>query len=252
MGLADFNVSIHPPSGIGVWRQLYVEFIKLLEPVSVIELGSGSADFLGALPNSMRRVGIDAGERFKDEFSACGAEFYVADLDHDRLPDIGTFDVVVCSDVFEHLLYPETTLNTIRSLLGEEGVALTHVPNEFHWRRTLSIMLGRSDAVYYHKGCEEWENPHLRRFTDLGFRRFLGKRFAFSLKLMDLRYGMLARTLGKIGISPPLALELGPTYASTDSERQIAKRLVKVNMRLVDVNPTSQIAGGPGGRWMRR
>ncbi len=231
MSLAQINERVHPSAhNLGGWRALYLTFIEKLEPVSVLEIGCGGAAFIERLPAHIRRAGIDGGLRFENEVAAVGAEFYAIDLDHDVLPDLGPFDVVVCSDVLEHLLYPMRTLEYTSALLPT-GVLFSHVPNEFHWRRTLKIMAGRASAVYFHHGSEEWENPHLRRFTDLGFMRLLKRHFAYNLPLTDLRYTRVARLFQKVGLKPPYCLQGGPTYASTNDAATF-RELAVVKRRL--------------------
>lgn len=174
MTLAEFNRQVHVPKGIGGWRALYLKLIREIEPGSVLEIGSGDPSFLTAVSNAARRAAIDSGDRFRADFAEAGCDFYSLDLDRDSLPDIGTFDVIVCSDVLEHLVYPKRTLDFVGERLSPAGVLFSHVPNEFTLRRTVQIMLGRHDAMYFHGDCREWENPHRRRFTDTGFRSLLG------------------------------------------------------------------------------
>lgn len=218
MTLAEFNRKVHVPKGVGGWRALYLKLIGEIDPESVLEVGSGDPAFLRAVSGVARRAAIDSGDRFQAAFEEAGCDFYSLDLDHDSLPDIGTFDVIVCSDVLEHLIYPRRTLDYIEQRLSPAGVLFSHVPNEFTLGQTVQIMLGRQGAMYFHRDCEEWENPHLRRFTDTGFRSLLGHYFPHSLKLTDLHYKGLSKSLARLGIEPPYCLQKGPTYASTRSE----------------------------------
>lgn len=231
MSLAQFNERVLPGAQkLGGWRALYLTFIDQLNPRSILEIGCGGTAFLERLPSDIRRVAIDGGDRFASDVESLGAEFHAVDLDHDELPAIGPFDTVVCSDVLEHLIYPARTIEYAAGLTGE-GIFFSHVPNEFHWRRTLRIMLGRADTVYFHHGCEEWENPHLRRFSDAGFRRLLKRHFAYNLPLTDLRYTRVARLFQKVGHKPPYCLQGGPTYASTNDAATF-RELAVVKRRL--------------------
>jgi len=63
-----------------------------------------------------------------------------------------------------------------------------------------------------------------RRFSDIGYQRFLSRRFAHNLKLSDLRYGRLARLVRAMGLGVPYCLQGGPTYASTN-DPEVFKRL---------------------------
>jgi hypothetical protein len=101
-------------------------------------------------------------------------------------------------------------------------VLFAHVPNEFRLN-TISTMLGRRTSVRYHKGFEEWEDPHLRRFTDLGFDKFLARHFEHRLRIVDLRYTSIMRLLSRLGLSMPLFLEYGPTYLCTNDPHRFAE-----------------------------
>ncbi len=217
--------------GIGGWRAIYLRLISALTPSSVIEIGAGSPDFLDQVA-AVSRIAVDIGQRFADEFQAHGIAFACRDIERDDLSDLGPAEVVVCSDVFEHLMSPATALDRIADTLAAEGILLSHVPNEFRPRHMFRIMMGRGESVKFHSGHAEWEDPHFRRFTDIGYRAFLARRFRHSLVLTDLRNGRLARIMTRVGLAVPYCLQEGPTYASTNSPSAY-QRLVEVKRTLV-------------------
>jgi len=91
---------------------------------------------------------------------------------------------------------PAAALDRIAELIGFHGVLFSHVPNEYRLGHILKVMLDRGGTVQFHNAATEWEDPHFRRFSDIGYQRFLSRRFAHNLKLSDLRYGRLARLVG--------------------------------------------------------
>jgi hypothetical protein len=201
--------------GVGGWRKLYLSFIEDLAPYAVIELGAGAPEFLGQVEAS-RRVAVDVGRRFAEDFKSRGIEFACRDLEKDGLEDLAPVDVAICSDVFEHLINPAAALDSIAGLIGDHGVLFSHVPNEYKLSHVLKVMLDRTETVQFHGGAPEWEDPHFRRFSDIGYRQFLSRRFQYNLKLSDLRYGRLARISRALGLGVPYCLQGGPTYASTN------------------------------------
>ncbi len=213
---AQYNVEIHRPKGLGGWRSLYLQFIRHMDIVSLIEVGAGAPAFLKAVqcPN---KTAVDAGRRWADEFRESKIDFIKLDLDNDSLPRIGPFDVAVCSDVFEHLLYPDRTLAFLHSILSDDGFLFSHVPNEFALRKTIRVMVGRSESLYSHQHCEEFNDPHLHRFTKIGFGKFLRREFHYNLFIGDLKYRKIQRLLRKLRLPVPYALEYGPTFVSTNS-----------------------------------
>lgn len=212
--------------GVGGWRKLYLAFLEDLAPYAVIELGAGAPEFLDRV-EATRRVAVDVGQRYADAFRDRGIEFACRDLEKDTLDDLGPVDVAICSDVFEHLINPAVALERIAELLGEHGVLFSHVPNEYRLGHVLKVMLNRKPTVQFHGTSNEWEDPHFRRFSDVGYRRFLSRRFQYNLKLSDLRYGRGARLVKSLGLNVPYCLEGGPTYASTN-DAQIFARLTEL------------------------
>jgi len=215
--LANYNIEVHRPKGAGRWRMLYAEFMKRLEINSIVEFGSGSPDFLKTVYAS-RKVAIDGGDRWKNDFKEAGIEFVKIDMDFEDFPDIGKFEVAVCSDVFEHLLYPDKTLKAIKRCLFDDGILFSHVPNEFTFKKTVQIMLGISNSSYFHKHCQEFNDPHLHRFTKIGYEKFLETEFKYNVFIADMRFNKTAMFLRRIGISVPYAFQGGPTFVSSNNE----------------------------------
>lgn len=215
---AQYLNSSFQSKGIGGWRTLYLEFLRaspLKDMASLIELGSGSSDFLRSVPQA-RKAAVDIGDRYAAEFRESGIDFHQKDLDKDSLADLGRFDIVICSDVFEHLINPIFALSGICAMVGNDGVLISHVPNEFSLRKTLSVMMGKSTSMYFHKTEEEWTDPHFSRFTKIGFERFLRTNFAYNIPIQHLKHSRFARFLRFCGISVPYCLEGGPTFISTN------------------------------------
>jgi SAM-dependent methyltransferase len=230
--ILEVNARANRLKGLGPWRTLYRELLARLPVESVLEVGSGDPAFLASLPAGIRRVAIDGNPTLAPLYRAAGIEFHSFDFDREIPPTpLRGFDTVVCSDVFEHLLYPQRTLQLLTDALAPAGFLLSHVPNEFQLWRAAKVMLGLSGSVCFHPECDEWENPHLRRFSDFGYRRFLTLSFPHNLKITDLEYTRLPRLLHRIRVRVPYFLEGGPTYASTKDEER-SRALVRVKSDL--------------------
>lgn len=221
----NYLEDVHTGRGLGFWRSLYAGFLKtapLDARESIIEIGAGSPDFLKAVP-MQRKAAVDVSDLYRAEFEEAGIEFYLCNLEQESLEGAEAFDVAVCSDVFEHMLHPQKALMQIRKIINAEGILFSHVPNEYSLLPTIGIMLGLKNGLYFHKDQTEWTDPHLRRFTDRGFRAFLEQEFRYNLKITSLRYRGLAKVLHMLSIPVPLCLEGGPTYASTNSAEVFAQ-----------------------------
>lgn len=203
--------------GIGTWYKLYLRFLEDDPDIEILDIGAGSPDFLKAV-SARRRMALDVSDLFRADFESAGIGFCKADIERDPIDDLGRFDVIICSDVFEHLVSPQVALDKIARALRPEGVLFAHVPNEFRLGHMVRVMLGRTESLRFHRNQEEWTDPHLRRFTEVGFRKFLGTAFRFNLRLHDLKYGRRNRFLQRLLGDVPYCLQPGPTYVSTNSE----------------------------------
>ena len=214
------KISFHEPVlDIGTWRKIYLQFLKKLSINSICEVGSGHPSFL-EIVNANKKLAIDFGDDFRIEFQERNIDFLNLDLDNDNLNvKEKDFDVVVCSDVFEHLLKPERTLNFCKNLLHEEGLFFSHVPNEFNFYRLFGVMFFGRKSVFFHKGDEQ-NNPHLRRFSNIGYLNFLSKEFVYNIYISDLNYSGFKSMLNRISIPIPYGFQFGPTYISTNSKRK--------------------------------
>ena len=96
----------------------------------------------------------------------------VADLDTCDLLALfqrGSFDIIVCADVLEHLRTPEHVLNQCRELLTTTGRALLSVPNTGYCGLIAELIAG--EFRYRTEGL--LDRTHLRFFTRNTLLRFL-------------------------------------------------------------------------------
>jgi 2-polyprenyl-3-methyl-5-hydroxy-6-metoxy-1,4-benzoquinol methylase len=90
------------------------------------------------------------------------ADVLVGDVEELDLPfQSGSFDVVLCGDLVEHLRDPETFLSRVRPLLASEGRLLLTTPNVANWALRLNLLAGR--WRYTERGL--LDRTHLHLFT---------------------------------------------------------------------------------------
>jgi 2-polyprenyl-3-methyl-5-hydroxy-6-metoxy-1,4-benzoquinol methylase len=91
-------------------------------------------------------------------------EVYEGNIEQIDLPIApGSLDVVLCLDVFEHLIDPWTTASRLARLLKRGGALIASIPNVRHFRVVMPLLLrGRWDYAEF--GL--MDRTHLRFFTE--------------------------------------------------------------------------------------
>lgn len=129
---------------------VFVELVKKLEGVrSICDLGCGNGHITGRLAKLGYQVtGVDA--------SASGiqiarraypqVEFVKALIDREL--SLGQFDLVVSSDVIEHMYRPSDLLDAARALLKPGGQILLGTPYHGYLKNLVLAATGRMDAHF--------------------------------------------------------------------------------------------------------
>lgn len=94
--------------------------VKVNTTTRVLDLGCGSGVFGGELVRLGGQVTF-ADERNWLASALAGAPFHAINLDQDALGSLGRYDLVICSNVLEHLARPERLLGAAADLLEPAG-----------------------------------------------------------------------------------------------------------------------------------
>lgn len=112
------------------WRDRCDVVRKYTSSGSVLDLGCSAGGFLAGLgENSWKKYGVEmSAEVAREARARTGAEIFVGDiLDAHFAP--GSFDVITCFHVFEHLYQPREVLARVSEWLKPGGVFFTMMPN---------------------------------------------------------------------------------------------------------------------------
>jgi SAM-dependent methyltransferase len=134
----------------------------------VLDVGCGTGLFLKPLivAGCTQLYGVDGPQDFTDRAIRRGYKdvTVVTDLNISPLPGAnGSFDLVVCKDVFEHLLNPTHALSEISRVLKKDGLLLLHVPNHFPLIGRIKFLFTNNiDTFSFFKKESRWTFPHIR------------------------------------------------------------------------------------------
>ena len=97
----------------------------------------------------------------------------------DGLPfDFSTFDIVICTDLMEHVFNTEFVGKEIYRVLKDDGYAILNVPNHNVLERRFRFLLGK--GINIHHNVEDWNYFHIRFFTWDSWNKYL-KRIGFKI-----------------------------------------------------------------------
>lgn len=151
-----------------------VDFLTWVAPAGrrALDLGCGA----GAFGPTLRDMGFSdlVGVEIQSEAAARARDTYDVVLDmpiEEALPRIaGTFDLIICADVLEHLMDPWSVADSLRDLAHPDTVLAVSIPNIRHWRALVRLAVGRG-FTYEESGI--FDSTHLRFFTSADALRML-------------------------------------------------------------------------------
>lgn len=151
-------------------RNDYVAELKQNPNARILEIGCGNGD-TGALALAERRCGFYCGVEI-DERAAAEArpklsEVIIGDVEKTSLPwEASSFDVLILSEVLEHLIDPGKALRDLRPLLKPGARVLGSSPNVSHFSVIRMLLAGRWQL----EDTGIMDRTHLRWFTPASFR----------------------------------------------------------------------------------
>lgn len=168
------HVIIGPVNEFSYYRNLRPEVAALL-PSSyskVLEVGCGAGTFRSNLTRPCEYWGIEPVPEVARLAKTRLDKVLVAPADQalERLPD-RYFDLVICNDVLEHMLHPDSFLRAIKPKFAAQGAHLVgSIPN-VRYIFNLNHLIRYKDWQYTDSGT--LDRTHFRFFTEKSLKRML-------------------------------------------------------------------------------
>lgn len=136
----------------------------------VLEVGCRAGNLTQHFAPGNEVVGVDIDRAALKLFEErLGAKGHWIDVDEEPLPFADkSFDVVVFSEVMEHVRFPQKALTEIRRVLKLDGRLIGSVPNSYRLRNRLRFLVGNQ---------YESDPSHLRQYSFSILRRELESQF---------------------------------------------------------------------------
>ena len=141
-----------------------------LEGKDVLDIGCGTGIFLAPHAKKFSSLtGVDGEEKVIARALKNGYDrvTVIEDFCSSMLPcNDCSIDIVICKDVFEHLIDPKHLLREINRILKVGGTLLFHVPNHFPLNKRIRFLFNSDlDTYKFFPGYDSWNNPHLRFYN---------------------------------------------------------------------------------------
>jgi SAM-dependent methyltransferase len=164
--------------------------------VTVLDLGCGHGIFGAALAKRGCQV------TFADEYEGLlpelsGSRFLLVNIDKDDLAPLGQYDVVICSNVYEHLSKPDQFLQNVGKILKPNGKLF------LSWTNWLSVWGGHEFSPFHYLGTRRGHRIYDR----------IAKRPRKHTPYENLFPTYIGETMKKVRENPQLeVLKTAPRY----------------------------------------
>lgn len=202
---------------------------------TILDIGCGPGVQIPYLAAKNTLIGLDISKHALDRAKANGYIGVEANLDGCALPfKDGQFDIVVATDILEHLFGPDEVAREIRRVLKPGGFALISVPNHFDLGMRWRILRGRGLLLPWHPQYRAWDYIHLRYFTLRDLRDFMA--------MVGLRIEHLHAKENPLMLFYNIGLVMDPAYVADWSRRHPGKGpLLRLASLLLRATPIPRI-----------
>lgn len=151
----DYNISTGRLNKI-------LELLKYSRHLRILDVGCAT----GFLGEKLRKqgnfvVGIDISEKAIQKAKKYLDEVYALNIETDPLPKLPKFDLIIMSEIIEHLFQPEESLKKIAKFLKIGGKLLITTPNILYWGNRFQFLTGKFE--YTDQG--HFDKSHIHFFS---------------------------------------------------------------------------------------
>lgn len=169
--------SDNPAEVAGVLHALVPRGARVLD----VGCGTGSVALIANRGKGNVYVGLEPDLDRVNIARSRGLDVSVGFLDDQFISEHGRFDVVMASDVIEHVSDPAAFLEQTKRALEPAGLIIISTPNVAHWSVRLALLFGR----FNYEPTGIMDATHLRWFTQATIR---GLAEACGLEIVDYRF----------------------------------------------------------------
>ncbi len=185
-------------------RQRYQQYQKFLKPylapgIKLLDVGGYRGELKSLLPDNVNYYVLDFDEKALEEAEKKGAKVKKINFDEEKISweNEAPFDIVVATEVLEHLKDPAQHLVEIKNLLKENGVLLISLPNENMLYHRLMALLGFGVDFFAFKLYKHLHLPTInqsRNFLKSEFK-IIKEDYYINVGAQNSRFSILGKIL---------------------------------------------------------
>jgi len=104
----------------------------------LLEVGAGQRILKNHIPNNIVYESLDFGKQHDFDFNLDDGKFPIKD---------NTYDIIVCNETLEHVLYPDKVIKEIIRVAKKDATFFFSLPNEYNFVMRFYYLIGKQGAV---------------------------------------------------------------------------------------------------------
>lgn len=134
--------------------------------INILDIGCAGGELAREIKSKRRAkiYGIDISQKSLDSAGGILDDSFCFDVENDNWPQdllSKKFDLIIASEIIEHLFLPDRFLKKVMNLLTPGGKIIITTPNFLFWKNRFSMLLGKFE--YTDQGI--LDSGHVRFFT---------------------------------------------------------------------------------------
>ncbi len=179
-------------------HKIVIELLKKYSRADdrILDIGCSDGKILKELEKLgyKKLFGIDIQEWSNTALLGTQVDYKMCDIEKERIPFRGKFDVIIFTDVLEHLFSPNTVLFDVRSYLSENGKIIFCYPNA-GWFFNGILLTFFPSKLFISTAFGPWGHTHQFTFYET---KQIAKRLCY--KILQLRGGKMDNYAFKAGL----------------------------------------------------